>query len=175
MDCNMHKRQAKRFGIHHPRRNNVSIGFHCGRPGHVTRCCRDRRRGFSAARQRRQLDQYERWDSDSVSDYGRDPESNYQRYRRGKVAINENSPVYTAAKLVKNFVSVAFNGHVVNALVDSGDDYLVVSEKLRMQLKTPMFSAHNPILRSACGKVVKAIGRCMLRISGSLITLSDNV
>ncbi|GFW11525.1 uncharacterized protein TNCV_3810441 [Trichonephila clavipes] len=35
----------------------------------------------SAARQRRQLDQYERWDSDSASDYGRDPESNHQRYR----------------------------------------------------------------------------------------------
>ncbi|GFV68776.1 CCHC-type domain-containing protein [Trichonephila clavipes] len=47
----------------------------------MTRYCRDRRRVLSAARQRRQLDQYERCDSDSVSDYGRDPESNYQRYR----------------------------------------------------------------------------------------------
>ncbi|GFX14487.1 CCHC-type domain-containing protein [Trichonephila clavipes] len=61
--------------------DNVPICFHCGRPGHMTRYCRDRRRVFSAARQRRQLDQYERWDSDSVSGYGRDPESNYQRYR----------------------------------------------------------------------------------------------
>ncbi|GFX00732.1 CCHC-type domain-containing protein [Trichonephila clavipes] len=32
-------------------------------------------------RQRRQLDQYESWDSDSVADYGHDPESNCQRYR----------------------------------------------------------------------------------------------
>ncbi|GFY52148.1 CCHC-type domain-containing protein [Trichonephila inaurata madagascariensis] len=61
--------------------DNVPICFHGGRPGHVTRYCRDRRRIFSAARQRRQLEQYERWDSDSVSDYGRDPESNYQHYR----------------------------------------------------------------------------------------------
>ncbi|GFY68438.1 CCHC-type domain-containing protein [Trichonephila inaurata madagascariensis] len=41
------------------------------------RYCRDRRLVFSAARQRRQLDQYQRWDSD----YGHDPESNYQRYK----------------------------------------------------------------------------------------------
>ncbi|GFV56776.1 CCHC-type domain-containing protein [Trichonephila clavipes] len=44
---------------------NVPICFHCGRLDHVTRYCRDRRCVFSAARQRRQLDQYERWDSDS--------------------------------------------------------------------------------------------------------------
>ncbi|GFX02560.1 uncharacterized protein TNCV_728141 [Trichonephila clavipes] len=36
---------------------------------------------ITAARQRRQLDQYECWDSDSVSDYGHDSEANYQRYR----------------------------------------------------------------------------------------------
>ncbi|GFV20193.1 hypothetical protein TNCV_4194911 [Trichonephila clavipes] len=45
--------------------------------GHMTRYYRDRRRVFSAARQRRQLNQHEHWDSDSVSDYGHDPESNY--------------------------------------------------------------------------------------------------
>ncbi|GFY66482.1 uncharacterized protein TNIN_108891 [Trichonephila inaurata madagascariensis] len=28
-----------------------------------------------------------------------------------------------------------------------------------------MFSEHNPILRTACGKVVEAIGRCMLRVN----------
>ncbi|GFX51206.1 hypothetical protein TNCV_2735571 [Trichonephila clavipes] len=38
----------------------------------MTRYCRDRRHVLSAERQRRQLDQYGRWDSDSVSDYGRD-------------------------------------------------------------------------------------------------------
>ncbi|GFV59757.1 CCHC-type domain-containing protein [Trichonephila clavipes] len=53
--------------------NNVPICFHWGQ---VTRYCRDRRRVFNAARQRRQFDQYERWDSNSVSDYGGDPESN---------------------------------------------------------------------------------------------------
>ncbi|GFW77771.1 uncharacterized protein TNCV_2805181 [Trichonephila clavipes] len=67
-----------------------------------------------------------------------------------------------AAKLVKNFVSVTANGHIVNALVDSGADYSAVSEQLRTQLRKPMFSEHNPIPRNACGKVVKAIGRCML-------------
>ncbi|GBM57411.1 hypothetical protein AVEN_184030-1 [Araneus ventricosus] len=61
--------------------DNVPICFHSGRPGHVTRYCRDRRRVFNEARVRRQSDQYQSWDSDSVSDVGRDPESNYQRYR----------------------------------------------------------------------------------------------
>ncbi|GFY46029.1 CCHC-type domain-containing protein [Trichonephila inaurata madagascariensis] len=40
--------------------DNIPICIHCGRPGHVTRYCRDRRRVFSAERQRRQLDLYER-------------------------------------------------------------------------------------------------------------------
>ncbi|GBN11433.1 hypothetical protein AVEN_211794-1 [Araneus ventricosus] len=61
--------------------DNVPICFHCGRPGHVTRYCLDSRRVFNEARLRRQSDQYQRWDSDSVSDVGRDPESNYQRFR----------------------------------------------------------------------------------------------
>lgn len=61
--------------------DNVPICFHCGRPGHVTRYCRDRRRVFTEARIRRQTNQPQRWDSDSVSDFGRDPDSNYPRYR----------------------------------------------------------------------------------------------
>ncbi|GFY46113.1 uncharacterized protein TNIN_471601 [Trichonephila inaurata madagascariensis] len=44
-------------------------------------------------------------------------------------------------------------------------DYLVVSEQLRTQLRTPMFSEHNPILLTACDKVVEAIGRCILRVN----------
>ncbi|GFX00937.1 uncharacterized protein TNCV_4579031 [Trichonephila clavipes] len=47
----------------------------------------------------------------------------------------------------------------------SGANYSVVSEQLRTQLRTPMFSEHNPILRTACGKVVEAIRRCMLRVN----------
>ncbi|PRD22579.1 UNVERIFIED_CONTAM: hypothetical protein NCL1_48757 [Trichonephila clavipes] len=43
-----------------------------------------------------------------------------------------------------------------------GADYSIVSEQLRTQLRTPMFSEHNRILRTACGKVVEAIGRCIL-------------
>ncbi|GFW03010.1 CCHC-type domain-containing protein [Trichonephila clavipes] len=49
--------------------DNVPICFYCGRLGQVIRYCRV----FSAAIQRRQLDQYGRWDSDSVSDYDRNP------------------------------------------------------------------------------------------------------
>ncbi|GFX72312.1 CCHC-type domain-containing protein [Trichonephila clavipes] len=92
--------------------DNIPICFHCELPGHVTRYCRDRRRVFSATRQRRQLDQYERWDSDSVSDYGRDHESNYQRYRsnspyprrnpqrRESRSPSRRSPVRTMGSLV---------------------------------------------------------------------------
>ncbi|GFT97497.1 uncharacterized protein TNCV_386731 [Trichonephila clavipes] len=43
--------------------------------------------------------------------------------------------------------------------------YSVASEQLRTQLRTLMFSEHNPILRTACGKVVDAFGRSMFRVS----------
>ncbi|GFY74304.1 CCHC-type domain-containing protein [Trichonephila inaurata madagascariensis] len=45
---------------------NVPICFHCGRPGHVPRFCRKRRRVLSAAKQRRGI--RIRWDSVSFSD-----------------------------------------------------------------------------------------------------------
>ncbi|GBN57748.1 hypothetical protein AVEN_194145-1 [Araneus ventricosus] len=57
----------------------------------------------------------------------------------GKAANYENPPVYTAAKLVKSFVSVALNEHIVNDLVDSGAAYSVVSEQLRIRLRRPCF------------------------------------
>ncbi|GFX60055.1 CCHC-type domain-containing protein [Trichonephila clavipes] len=82
--------------------DNVPICFYYGPLGHVTRYCSSKRRVFVAARQRRQLEQYERWYSDSASDYGRDPESNYQRYspyprcnpkRRQSRSSSRRSPV----------------------------------------------------------------------------------
>ncbi|GFY20582.1 uncharacterized protein TNCV_1118161 [Trichonephila clavipes] len=54
---------------------------------------------------------------------------------------------------------------MVNALVDSGADDSVVSEQLRTQLRTPLFSEHNPFFRTAYDRVVEAIGRCMLRVN----------
>ncbi|GFY06952.1 uncharacterized protein TNCV_4090541 [Trichonephila clavipes] len=123
---------------------------------------RDTRRVFRAARQKRQLDLYERWDSDSVSDYGRNPESNYQRYR-SKPPYSKCNPQRRQSRLPSR-----------HSLVRTRADYSVVSEQLRTQLRVPIFSEHNSTLLTACGKVVKVIGRCMLRILGVLITLPDN-
>jgi hypothetical protein len=52
----------------------------------------------------------------------------------------------------------------VEALVDSGADYSVISEELRRKLKAPMFIENGPILRTACGKPVAASGRCVLKV-----------
>ncbi|GBO28235.1 hypothetical protein AVEN_23826-1 [Araneus ventricosus] len=130
----------------------------------MTRYCRDRRRVFTEARLRRQPDQSQRWDS--VSDFGRDPESNYQRYRsaspyprRDPQCLQSRSPARRSP-----IRSIAMNGHIVNALVDSRADYSVVSEQLRIRLRTPMFSERNPILRTACGNLVEAIRICMLQV-----------
>ncbi|GFY61618.1 CCHC-type domain-containing protein [Trichonephila inaurata madagascariensis] len=54
------------------------------------------------ARQRRQLHKYERWDFDSVSDYSRDPESNYQRYRSNSPYTRRNPQLHQSRSLSRH-------------------------------------------------------------------------
>lgn len=57
--------------------DNVPICFHCGRAGHVTKYCRDRRRIFESARSRRDTQS----DSDSVSEREFETHTNRRQYR----------------------------------------------------------------------------------------------
>ncbi|UYV64592.1 hypothetical protein LAZ67_3001259 [Cordylochernes scorpioides] len=59
--------------------------------------------------------------------------------REVEVAIEENPPGYIAAKLKENIVMVGINGRKIKALVNSGADFSVISDKFRRELKTPLF------------------------------------
>ncbi|UYV72119.1 hypothetical protein LAZ67_9001873 [Cordylochernes scorpioides] len=169
------------------------ICFHCGRPGHVIRYCRERRQVFAEARTRNGGEgrnvgfssRPPRYDADD--DYPRKVASpntipvaspSFQPFSQaseceklsgaasngGEVAIEENPPGYIAAKLKENFVMVEINGRKIKALVDSGADFSVISDKFRRELKTPLFKEPGPILKAANKNLIETIGKCVLNI-----------
>ncbi|GBM71939.1 Retrovirus-related Pol polyprotein from transposon 297 [Araneus ventricosus] len=79
--------------------------------------------------------------------------------------MEENPPTYITTKLKKNTTHITVNRQCVKALVDSGADYSVISERLRRQLNAPMFTETGPTLKTACGKPVAASGRCVLKVN----------
>ncbi|UYV76491.1 hypothetical protein LAZ67_14000675 [Cordylochernes scorpioides] len=142
------------------------VCFHCGRPGHVVRYCRERRQIFANVRTRRDARR-----PVTLGDYmpnadGTDPATCVG----GKAAQISNPPTTTVAKLKKNFITVTINGTEVLALVDSGADYSVISEDFRCRIRTPMLSSKGPIIRVANSKCVRALGKCVLRIKVNELT-----
>ncbi|UYV74252.1 hypothetical protein LAZ67_11002617 [Cordylochernes scorpioides] len=151
------------------------ICFHCGRPGHVVRYCRERQQVFAEARSRNGGEgrnvgfssRPPRYDADD--DYVASPKTipvaspSFQPFSQsskceklsraasngGEVAIEENPPGYIAAKLEENFVMVEMNGRKIKALVDSGADSSVISDKFRLELKTPLFKEPGTILKAS--------------------------
>ncbi|UYV84701.1 hypothetical protein LAZ67_X003137 [Cordylochernes scorpioides] len=90
----------------------------------------------------------------------------------GEVAIEENPPGYIAAKLKENFVMVEINGRKIKALVDSGADFSVISDKFRRELKTPLFKEPGPILKAANKKLIETLGKCVLNIEVNGLKIS---
>ncbi|UYV74229.1 DDI2 [Cordylochernes scorpioides] len=90
----------------------------------------------------------------------------------GEVAIEENPPGYIAAKLKENFVMVEINGRKIKALVDSGADFSVISDKFRRELKTPLFKEPGPILKAANKNLIETIGKCVLNIEVNGLNIS---
>ncbi|UYV74293.1 hypothetical protein LAZ67_11002900, partial [Cordylochernes scorpioides] len=90
----------------------------------------------------------------------------------GEVAIEENPPGYIAAKLKENFVMVEINGRKIKALVDSGADFSVISDKFRRELKTPLFKEPGPILKAANKNLIETIGKCVLNIEVNGLKIS---
>ncbi|UYV66796.1 hypothetical protein LAZ67_4002874, partial [Cordylochernes scorpioides] len=136
------------------------ICFHCGRPGHVVRYCRERRQVFAEARSRNGGEGRNVGFSSGAASTG------------GEVAIEENPPGYIAAKLKENFVMVEINGRKIKALVDSGADFSVISDKFRRELKTPLFKEPGPILKAANKNLIETLGKCVLNIEVNGLNIS---
>ncbi|UYV77192.1 K02A2.6-like [Cordylochernes scorpioides] len=156
------------------------ICFHCGRPGHVARYCRDRRQAFADARLGRETvdfgrprtENYTMGESGSELSQGRfrnpspyPPRGRFQAPRRTSQSParrpsrspsrrNENPPCPIAATMEKNWISVNIQGRNVQALVDSGADYSVISEAFRRSIKAPVFKENGPLLRAADKKPI---------------------
>ncbi|UYV61745.1 K02A2.6-like [Cordylochernes scorpioides] len=90
----------------------------------------------------------------------------------GEVDIEENPPGYIAAKLKENFVMVEINGRKIKALVDSGADFSVISDKFRRELKTPLFKEPGPILKAANKNLIETLGKCVLNIEVNGLNIS---
>ncbi|UYV80120.1 K02A2.6-like [Cordylochernes scorpioides] len=64
----------------------------------------------------------------------------------------------------KNWISVNIQGRNVQALVDSGADYSVISEAFRRSIKAPVFKENGPLLRAADKKPIVTLGKCSLEV-----------
>ncbi|UYV67971.1 hypothetical protein LAZ67_5002670 [Cordylochernes scorpioides] len=139
------------------------ICFHCGRPGHVARYCRDRRQAFADARLGRE-----------TVDFGRPRTENYEETRRhiptvedSKLPEEPHNPllaVPAAHPVAANWISVNIQGRNVQAIVDSGADYSVISEAFRRSIKAPVFKENGPLLRAADKKPIVTFCKCSLEV-----------
>ncbi|UYV72384.1 hypothetical protein LAZ67_9002893, partial [Cordylochernes scorpioides] len=158
------------------------ICFHCGRPGHVARYCRDRRQAFADARLGRETfdfgrprtENYTMGESGSELSQGRfrnpSPYPHRGRFQAPRRTSQSparrpsRSPSRRTATMEKNWISVNIQGRNVQALVDSGADYSVISEAFRRSIKAPVFKENGPLLRAADKKPIVTLGKCSLEV-----------
>ncbi|UYV81653.1 K02A2.6-like, partial [Cordylochernes scorpioides] len=158
------------------------ICFHCGRPGHVARYCRDRRQAFADARLGRETvdfgrprtENYTMGESGSELSQGRfrnpSPYPHRGRFQAPRRTSQSparrpsRSPSRRTATMEKNWISVNIQGRNVQALVDSGADYSIISEAFRRSIKAPVFKENGPLLRAADKKPIVTLGKCSLEV-----------
>ncbi|UYV62287.1 hypothetical protein LAZ67_2000001 [Cordylochernes scorpioides] len=144
------------------------ICFHCGRPGHVARYCRDRRQAFADARLGRETvdfgrprtENYTMGESGSELSQGRfrNPSPYPHRERFQAPRRTSQSPARRPSR------SPSRRRRNVQALVDSGADYSVISEAFRRSIKAPVFKENGPLLRAADKKPIVTLGKCSLEV-----------
>ncbi|UYV72436.1 K02A2.6-like, partial [Cordylochernes scorpioides] len=156
------------------------ICFHCGRPGHVVRYCRDKRREYEGEqtwnyKQRDRLEPRTFYNSRSSQELNDDlPRENRRRYRspspytgrKGQYSSPDRRPSQSPrrSQLKENYIDIKIEGKMTRALVDSGASYSVISERFRLKLRKIMFAETDVTLRVANGKIVRPKGRCTLKL-----------
>ncbi|CAL1286502.1 unnamed protein product [Larinioides sclopetarius] len=68
--------------------------------------------------------------------------------------------------MTRNHVEVRIDNQIIDALVDSGASFSIISDAYRRHLRKTMFQDDRRLtLRVADGKPVQPLGRCILRLS----------
>ncbi|UYV72153.1 hypothetical protein LAZ67_9001970 [Cordylochernes scorpioides] len=145
------------------------ICFHCGRPGHVARYCRDRRQAFTDARLGRETvdfgrprtENYTMGESGSELSQGRFRNPSPYPLPRGRFQAPRRTSQSPARRPSR---SPSRRRRNVQALVDSGADYSVISEAFRRSIKAPVFKENGPLLKAADKKPIVTLGKCSLEV-----------
>ncbi|UYV72815.1 K02A2.6-like [Cordylochernes scorpioides] len=168
-------------------RENIPICFYCNRPGHVAKHCWDRHRDRDENEPSRTQSRFyygrRRPGSIYMSDFMTPHMNNligttlldaiYQERRAGKLGSTACKggkvghclkPPQTRADLDDNYMWVSINGRHVEALIDTGASYSVVSSNFRKSMKAIMFESPNITLRVANNRFVAPLGKCRLRV-----------
>ncbi|UYV72359.1 hypothetical protein LAZ67_9002777 [Cordylochernes scorpioides] len=81
----------------------------------------------------------------------------------GKVGLCLKPP-QTRADLDENYICIKINGRHVEALIDTGASYSVISANFRESLKVVMIENTNITLKVANNRFVSPLGKCLLRV-----------
>ncbi|UYV72084.1 hypothetical protein LAZ67_9001766 [Cordylochernes scorpioides] len=73
-------------------------------------------------------------------------------------------PPQTRADLDENYICININGRHVEALIDTGASYSVISANFRESLKVVMIKNTNITLKVANNRFVSPLGECLLRV-----------
>ncbi|GFU96754.1 transposon Ty3-I Gag-Pol polyprotein [Trichonephila clavipes] len=139
--------------------DNRPVCFHCGRPGHVMRYCRERKAVFDNSRNRRR-----NFDDVGTEEEIRRPNSS-RRFTpsptRGRSPIRR----YRSPSPYRRSSQSPGHKKPIRALVDSGASFSVISDNYRRFLKKVLFAdAKSVKLKVADGNFVRPIGKCVLRV-----------
>ncbi|UYV72850.1 hypothetical protein LAZ67_10000987, partial [Cordylochernes scorpioides] len=157
--------------------DGTPVCFHCERPGHVVRYCRDRRRLLDERRDEMYQDRARTMTNSGRNNNSNDADQrvNTRHYRSpspsprrgsspGRSATRRASQSPRLVKMTNNYIDIKIEGDTIRALVDSGASYSVISERFRVELKKTMFAETDVVLKVADDKVVKSKGRCTLKL-----------
>ncbi|UYV61749.1 hypothetical protein LAZ67_1006322, partial [Cordylochernes scorpioides] len=132
------------------------ICFHCGRPGHVVRYCRERRQVFAEARSRNGGEGRNVGFSSRPPRY--DADDDYVTPQTSTYFYRSSSPHPSRARSP--------------ARRQSQSPARRFSHKFRRELKTPLFKEPGPILKAANKNLIETLGKCVLNIEVNGLNIS---